>query len=109
MEKLNEAQIEAKVNSLPEWSTTGETIQRTYGFAGFVEAMRFVNQVAEAAEAANHHPDLLIRYNKVTITLSTHDVGGLTDKDFALAAKCDGMFTPAAPPPATSPAKKKKA
>ena len=65
---------------------TGETIQRTYQFSDFVKAMGFVGKVADAAEKNQHHPDILIRYNKVTLTLSTHDAGGITMKDFDLAA-----------------------
>lgn len=98
MSKLNDAQIQAQLQSLPEWSATGDAIQRTYGCKSFAESMAFVNKVAAAAEAANHHPDILVRYNKVTLTLSTHDAGGLTSKDFDLAAKID-TFAPAPPPP----------
>ena len=71
------------------WSLRGNEIVRTFVFADFVAAMRFVNAVAEAAEAADHHPDIDIRYNKVTLALTTHDSGGLTEKDFALAAEAD--------------------
>ena len=71
------------------WSLRGNEIVRTVVFADFVAAMRFVNAVAEAAEAADHHPDIDIRYNKVTLALTTHDSGGLTEKDFALAAEAD--------------------
>ena len=91
MERLTEQQIEASLTEHPEWSETGGAIQRTYQFDDFAGAMRFVNAVAEAAEAANHHPDILIRYSKVTLTVSTHDAGGLTHKDFDLAAQIDGM------------------
>lgn len=89
--KLPEAEIESRLAARPEWVETGEAIQRTFSFANFVEAMKFVNRVAEAAEAAQHHPDILVRYNKVTMTLSTHDAGGITQKDFDLAARIDGM------------------
>lgn len=89
--KLSEGEIENHLASRPEWSETGGAIQRTYQFKTFVDSMRFVNKAAEAAEADQHHPDILIRYNKVTMTLSTHDAGGITAKDFALAAKMDAM------------------
>lgn len=89
--KLEDADIEARLAARPEWIETGGAIQRTYQFPGFVDAMRFVNRVAEAAEAAQHHPDILVRYSKVTITLSTHDCGGISAKDFDLAAKLDAM------------------
>jgi 4a-hydroxytetrahydrobiopterin dehydratase len=97
MEKMSPAQIEAAIKSFPDWSEIGDAIQRTYQFKDFVESMKFVNKVAEAAESTQHHPDILIRWNKVTLTLSTHDAGGITQKDFDLAAKCDG-FIPAPKP-----------
>ncbi len=89
--KLPEAEIEARLAARPEWNETGEAIQRTFSFANFVEAMKFVNRVADAAEVAQHHPDILVRYNKVTMTLSTHDAGGITQKDFDLASTIDSM------------------
>jgi 4a-hydroxytetrahydrobiopterin dehydratase len=105
--KLNEAQIMDAIKLVPEWGDTGETIQRTYQFSDFVKAMAFVGKVAEAAEKNQHHPDILIRYNKVTLTLSTHDAGGITMKDFDLAAKCDTLF--ASFGPQAAPVRKKKA
>ena len=66
-------------------------IRRTYRFKDFPAAMRFVNAVARRAEKAWHHPDIDIRWNQVTLVLTTHDAGGLTDKDFDLAAKCDRL------------------
>jgi 4a-hydroxytetrahydrobiopterin dehydratase len=66
-------------------------IKKEFVFADFAAAMVFVNKVAELAEAEGHHPDILIEYNKVTLTLSTHDVGGLTEKDFALEKKIDAI------------------
>lgn len=89
--KMGPEQIAAALAARPEWSESGGAIHRTFAFSNFVQAMDFVNKVAVAAEAANHHPDVLIRYNKVTMTLSTHDAGGITTKDFDLAAKMDGM------------------
>ncbi len=91
MKKLNDEQVQAELGKLPEWSQSSETITRTYQFDDFVRSMRFVDQVAVAAEADQHHPDILIRYNKVTLTLSTHDAGGITGKDFALARKADAF------------------
>ena len=84
-------QFNALVLDMPEWAEVGGSIQRTFGFPNFVAAMEFVNKVAAAAEADQHHPDILIRYNKVTMSLNTHDAGGITAKDFALAAKMDAM------------------
>jgi len=73
------------MEAVPGWESNGREITRTYKFKNFAEAMAFVNKVAGLAEAADHHPDINIRYNKVRLTLSTHSAGGLTDKDFSLA------------------------
>jgi 4a-hydroxytetrahydrobiopterin dehydratase len=89
--KLSDAEIAAKLESLPEWSQPGEEIQRTYRFRDFVAAMAFVEEIASYAEAVQHHPDILIRYSRVTLSLSTHDAGGITDKDFDFAAKADAI------------------
>ena len=89
--KMTEAEIQGALAQAPEWSELNGAIQRTFQFKDFAEAMRFVNQVAAAAEADQHHPDILIRWNKVTLTLSTHDAGGITQKDFDLARKVDGL------------------
>ncbi len=75
--------------ALPQWRKNGQVISRTYEFPDFPAAMVFVNAVAQAAEQAQHHPDVDIRWNKVTLALTTHDVGGLTAKDFAMARQCD--------------------
>lgn len=83
---LSPTDIQAKLSQLPDWSLDGNTIVSVRTFKDFVTAIRFVNQLVEPAEAAGHHPDLQISYNRVIVTLSTHDSGGLTDKDFALAA-----------------------
>ena len=90
--KLSEEEINASLERAPEWSAVSEAIQRTYHFADFVASMIFVNRVAEAAESTQHHPDILVRYDKVTLTLATHDAGGITEKDFALAAQADGFY-----------------
>ena len=91
MEKMSEAQIAAALAQASEWSELNGAIQRTFAFKDFVEAMRFVNDVAAQAEKEQHHPDILIRWNKVTLTLSTHDSGGITVKDFELAKRVDAM------------------
>jgi 4a-hydroxytetrahydrobiopterin dehydratase len=86
--KLNEDQIAEKLARLSEWSRQGESLIRNYRFANFREAMQFVNRVAEAAEALNHHPDILIHgWNNVRLTLTTHSARGLTEKDFILAER----------------------
>lgn len=91
MERMSEAEVDKALQALPEWSGTGSAIHRTFQFKDFVESMKFVNAVAAAAEADQHHPDILVRWNKVTLTLSTHDAGGITAKDFALAGKADRL------------------
>lgn len=94
MTKLSEEQRQSALCDIPEWSEVGEALQRTYVLADFDAALEFVNRVAEIAKQDDHHPDILIRYNKVTLTLTTHDAGGITDKDFAQARAIDG-FVPA--------------
>jgi 4a-hydroxytetrahydrobiopterin dehydratase len=89
MEKLNTTQITTALDSVPDWKKKGRTITRTCQFKDFPAAIKFVNAVARLAEKAWHHPDIDIRWNKVTLTLTTHDAGGLTGKDFILAKKID--------------------
>ena len=91
MTKLTAEQVESSLADLPDWSEVSGEIQRTYSFSDFAESMSFVNKVADAAEKAQHHPDILIRYNKVTLTLTTHDAGGITEKDFDLAQLADSL------------------
>ncbi|MEM1247914.1 MAG: 4a-hydroxytetrahydrobiopterin dehydratase [Acidobacteriota bacterium] len=87
--KVERIQARAKRYRGWEFVKKDKVIRRTYSFPTFPAAVRFVDYVAELAEAAEHHPDIDIRYNKVTLSLSTHDAGGITDKDFALAAAID--------------------
>ena len=89
MPKLTAAEIKAALATVPAWKKRGAVIHRTFEFTDFVTAMKFVDAVAKAAEKAQHHPDIDIRWNKATLALTTHDAGGLTTKDFALAARCD--------------------
>ena len=89
MPKLTAAQIRTALRSVPGWKQNGARIVRTYEFKDFVGAIRFVNSIARLAEKAWHHPDIDIRWNKVTLALTTHDEGGLTEKDFVLARKFD--------------------
>lgn len=91
MAKLTPPQIKSALATVPGWRRRASVISRTYKFKDFVAAMKFVNAVARAAERAWHHPDIDIRWNRVTLALSTHDAGGLTEKDFALAAKFDRL------------------
>lgn len=87
--KLTADEIHQGLQTTPAWTLDGEAIRRTYQFADFPAAIRFVNRVAELAETAGHHPDIDIRWNRVTLSLSTHDEGGLTSRDFDLARRCD--------------------
>ncbi len=87
MDPLSDAEITQRLAGLPGWERDGNQIRRTFEFDDFKSSMTFVNRVAELAEAADHHPDIDIRYSKVTLTLSTHDAGGLTGRDFDLAGQ----------------------
>jgi 4a-hydroxytetrahydrobiopterin dehydratase len=88
---LSESEIAARMENLPGWIRDGAEIRREFVFRDFVAAMAFVNAVALRAEAANHHPDIDIRWNKVLLRLSTHSAGGLTEADFLLAGKIDAL------------------
>ncbi len=91
MRMLPAAEITARLAALPAWSLEAGTLARTFVFKDFVAALGFVNRVGNAAEHAAHHPDIDIRYNRVRLALSTHDAGGLTAKDFTLAAQIDKL------------------
>ncbi len=84
---LTPSEIDLALQSLPGWARRAGTIERVFQFDDFVQAMKFVNKIANAAEAANHHPDILINYNKVTLTLVSHDSGGVTRRDIEMAGK----------------------
>lgn len=86
MPKLTSEQIDRQLLLLPTWRSEGGLIVRDYVFGDFAEAMKFVNQVAVQAEAHRHHPDIDIRYNKVRLSLVSHDLGGVTERDLDLAA-----------------------
>lgn len=91
MSKLEAGQIEEFLAGHDGWSREGDSLERTFEFADFTGAMGFVTRVALAAEKAFHHPDIDIRWNQVTLRLSTHSEGGLTDKDTDLADTIDGF------------------
>jgi 4a-hydroxytetrahydrobiopterin dehydratase len=93
MPLLTDAEIEERLADVPDWRGGEErSIVRDLEFRDFAKAIAFVNRVAEAAEVANHHPDILVHgWNKVRLTLSTHSQGGLTSADFALAGEIDGL------------------
>lgn len=90
--RLDDIAIATKLRGLPGWSRAGNSITRTFTFAGFPQAVEFVQRLVEPAESLDHHPDVDLRYNRVIVTLSTHDQGGLTDLDFSLAGLVDGAL-----------------
>src|SRR6266536_3285063 len=94
MARLTPVQITSALKELSAWNKKGAIISRTYQFKDFIAAIKFVNAVAKRAEKAWHHPDIDIRWNKVTLALTTHDQGGLTEKDFALAKQFDALARP---------------
>lgn len=91
MALLSEAEINERLQGLTGWEQKGNEISKRFGLKNFVESVGFVNKVAILAEKADHHPDILIRYKNVTLTLSTHSEGGLTEKDFNLAREIEGL------------------
>ena len=91
MALLSKAEIEEGLKGLNGWERKGNEIVRVYKNKNFVESVGFVNKVAILAEKADHHPDILIQYKNVTLTLSTHSKGGLTEKDFKLAGEIDAL------------------
>ena len=91
MKKTSVPEIAAALAAVPEWRQRDDAIVRTFQFKDFPAAMKFVDAVAVAAEQAWHHPDIDIRWNKVTLALTTHDAGGLTQKDFDLARQFDQL------------------
>ena len=93
MAALSRDEIHEKLKGAPHWSLAGKSIQRKFTFQSFIPAMEFVNRVASAAEKVGHHPDMTINYNQVTMALSTHSEGGVTQKDFDLAEEIDRLET----------------
>lgn len=93
MARLSAEAARGAVGALPGWTLTAEgaAMEKVFQFRTFRQAMAFVNRVAELAEAADHHPDITIRWNTVTLTLSTHSAGGLTGKDFDLARRINAL------------------
>ena len=87
----SESEIQSKLGQLKGWTRNGDVIERTFRFAAFMEGIEFVNRLARAAEEADHHPDIDIRYTRVKLGLTTHSVGGLTELDFDLASQADRL------------------
>ncbi len=91
MQLLTDDEVTAGLSSLPAWEREGNSIRCTRQHADFREAMLYVGAVAFLAEEANHHPDILVQWNRVTLTLSTHSAGGLTAADIALAGRISAL------------------
>ena len=92
---LSEEELGGLLRELPEWAVEDGKLVRFWTFNNFVEAMAFVNRVAELAESAGHHPDIDIRYNRVQLGLVSHDAGGITARDAAMARQLSQAFAPA--------------
>jgi 4a-hydroxytetrahydrobiopterin dehydratase len=91
MAKLSDPEVRKALGELPRWKQNGAAIERTFEFPSFLPGIEFVNRVARAAEEAQHHPDITINYNKVTLSLTSHDSGGVTARDLNLAKKIDAL------------------
>ena len=89
--KLSDLEIQRALGRLPGWSRRAATLVKTFSFQRFADGITFVNRVAKAADAMDHHPDIDIRYTKITFTLSTHDAGGVTDADLKLAEQIEKL------------------
>jgi len=92
MTALTHDEIIEEIKDAPGWTQHAKTITRTYKFDGFLKSVMFVDQIAKRAQKLDHHPDIDIRFDQVTLVLTTHDAGGLTEKDFTLAEQCDEEF-----------------
>jgi 4a-hydroxytetrahydrobiopterin dehydratase len=89
--RLDRSEAEERLNRLDGWSVREDHLVKTFEFPDFVSAVSFVNRVAEVAEQAGHHPDIHLSWGKVVLELTSHDAGGLTVRDFDLAASIDGL------------------
>jgi len=92
MARLSALAVKRHLARIKGWRQVGDVIQKQYTFSSFKDAMFFVNTVAGLAERAGHHPDITVNYNRVTLSLSTHDAGGLTGKDFGLAKRIEAVL-----------------
>lgn len=90
-QRLSDLEIQRALGSLPGWARRGEVLTKTFIFPAFADGIEFVRKVATAADAANHHPDIDIRYTKIICALSTHDAGGITQSDLSLAAAIETL------------------
>lgn len=92
MPAMKPKDVQLQLKSVPKWTKRAQTLIRTYQFKEFMDGLQFVTRVAKRAEKSQHHPDIDIRFNKVTVKLTTHDEGGITEKDFSMARQCDEVF-----------------
>lgn len=92
MKRLSVTEIQEKMKDIPLWQKEGICINRLIEFKNFLDGIKFINEVAKIAEETDHHPDIDIRYRRVLFSLSTHSEGGLTEKDFDMAKKIDGLY-----------------
>jgi len=88
-QKLSDLEVQRALGTLPGWSRRGDVLTKTFAFDRFVDGIRFIDRLARVADDMNHHPDVDIRYTKITIMLSTHDAGGITQADLRLAEKIE--------------------
>ncbi|NBX37587.1 MAG: 4a-hydroxytetrahydrobiopterin dehydratase [Planctomycetes bacterium] len=92
MKRLSDAEVQSRMPSIAAWKRTGDLIEREFAFPDFVAAMRFVHRVAAEAERTQHHPDIHVLYNRVRLGYSTHDAGGLSERDFTAAIAVDRLL-----------------
>lgn len=90
-EKLSDLEIQRALGGLPGWARRGENLTKTFAFERFADGIAFVGRVAKAADDMNHHPDIDVRYTKITMALSTHDAGGITSSDLQLADRIEAL------------------
>ncbi len=91
MQKLDRNEIQSKIKALDGWKLEGDSIKKQWKFNDFSESIAFINKVADLAEEHDHHPELFNVYNQVSLSFSTHDAGGLTEKDFKIAKEIDQL------------------
>ena len=92
-QKLSDLEIQRALGGLPAWSRLGDVLTKTFTFERFADGIAFINRVAKMADEMNHHPDIDVRYTKITITLSTHDAGGITQSDLQLAERIEKVVS----------------
>jgi len=92
-QKLSDLEIQRALGGLPGWSRRGDVLTKTFTFERFADGIAFINRVAKSADEMNHHPDIDVRYTKITIALSTHDAGGITQSDLQLAERIEKVVS----------------